>query len=544
VFKIRKTAVGLDISDHTIEVVEVRKTSQRAEVLAMGALTLPSGIVEHGRVVDPARLKKGLKKLFAGTKPKNIRGKYVICGLPESQVYAHVLRLRAKKKRDIEKALPKVMQEKIPLPLEDILFSYKVVKKTADASHVLVVATSKHVAQEWKNFFEEVGLIVEGFDIESLALFRDLYKAPPKFPICVVDIGSATTHVSIFHKDGLLFSRIIHIAGDTFLEALGAAEGIDEVQAKKLLHAHGLNQKSEKGRKVLVKEVTNLFRDIHETLVLFEKKHRTTVTELALVGGTAQLKGLVDYVNKKMKKPTRLGTSVLAGKKLSTRYIEAVGLAWRGVNKKWNTIDPCISFENPFPLVVLKKTKKKRKKAEGSAPADTQGGEVQGQSSNTKKIILLVCILVFGGAAVFGAFAFRKDSREKRQESPKPAHIVVPVEESESFEQDPGNESEDEVGDGDGDDTSDTKEEVVATTTPDAVKTSTTVRVLDTGIGTLNVRSEPGIGSPVLTTVDVGQEFVLIEESEGGSWAHIQVDDEVSGWVSAQYVEEVSPVDN
>jgi len=544
-FKIRKTAIGLDISDHTIEVVELQKTGGAATVLGMGALKLPPGIVEHGRIVDKERLKKGLKKLFSSTKPKPIRGKYIIFGIPESQVYTQVVRLDVKKKRDIEKALPKAMQGVIPLPLEDTLFSYSVVKKTADARYVLVVATSKQVVEEWKGLFQELGFDVEGFDVESLALFRDLYTVSPKFPICVVDIGSTTTHVSLFHNGGLLYSRIIHSGGDVFRKVLATAEGVSEVEAEELLHTHGLHQKSKEGKKALSKEVIHLLREVYETVVLFEKYHKTTVTELALVGGTAQLKGLVDYVNKKIKKPTRLGRSVLVGGKLSMRYIEAVGLAWRGVDKKWNALDPYIPLENEVPLVaVTKKVRKKKRAKEGKGKNQSVGqGENDNASANVKKIILLISIIIFGGGLVFGAFVFREKSRDARREPAREAQEGGPLSDVEAESVVSDTEQSDGVGVGD------TADIIVTTTpatstTPDIAQDIRTVRILETGIGTLNVRSEPGIGSPIVTTVEVGEQFTLIEESVDGPWSFLQIDDETSGWVSSRYVEKIAPVDS
>ena len=63
------------------------------------------------------------------------------------------------------------------------------------------------------------------------------------------------------------------------------------------------------------------------------------------------------------------------------------------------------------------------------------------------------------------------------------------------------------------------------------------VRILPTGLSWLRVRSEPSTGSSEIAKVDVGQEYVLVED--GVEWVKIKVTETVQGWVSKRYVEDV-----
>lgn len=63
------------------------------------------------------------------------------------------------------------------------------------------------------------------------------------------------------------------------------------------------------------------------------------------------------------------------------------------------------------------------------------------------------------------------------------------------------------------------------------------VKVLSTPTGFLRVRSGPGTGNAEITTIKPGDTFVIIEEENG--WYHIQIDEDVSGWVSEEFVEKV-----
>jgi len=48
-----------------------------------------------------------------------------------------------------------------------------------------------------------------------------------------VDIGAATTKVIIAHGDHMVFSKMIHAAGDHFTRHLARAENIDFTEARK-----------------------------------------------------------------------------------------------------------------------------------------------------------------------------------------------------------------------------------------------------------------------------------------------------------------------
>jgi len=67
----------------------------------------------------------------------------------------------------------------------------------------------------------------------------------------------------------------------------------------------------------------------------------------------------------------------------------------------------------------------------------------------------------------------------------------------------------------------------------------TMVKILPTGVGWLRVRAEATTGSSELAKVDVGNEYVLLED--GVEWVRIKVSDDVEGWVSKAYVEILEP---
>ncbi|HLD01399.1 MAG TPA: PEGA domain-containing protein [Patescibacteria group bacterium] len=62
-----------------------------------------------------------------------------------------------------------------------------------------------------------------------------------------------------------------------------------------------------------------------------------------------------------------------------------------------------------------------------------------------------------------------------------------------------------------------------------------TVTILQTPTGFLRVRADSSIAAAEITRVSPGEEYEVISEIEG--WYEIKVDEQVSGWISAQYAE-------
>ncbi len=78
---------------------------------------------------------------------------------------------------------------------------------------------------------------------------------------------------------------------------------------------------------------------------------------------------------------------------------------------------------------------------------------------------------------------------------------------------------------------------VVATGEGSGTPSNLTVKIKDTGIGFLRVRSGAGTGNSEVGRVDVGKEFKVLEESKG--WYKIEYELGKQGWISATYAETV-----
>ena len=442
----QKKSIGIDIADHTIEAVELVKRGTKIEVSNRARAFLKPGIVEAGRIKDEKKLSEAVKEIFSKAKPQpiKVKGKPLIFGLPESQVYIYIFELGPHKKKDREDLILKEARTNIPLEEDDLLFSYKVLDTYKvldmgkDKKEVLLVAASKKQVLEWQQFFQNLGLEVEIFDIESLATFRGLFNKPPRVPVCLVDIGAATTNIAVFDKRGLRYSRSINIAGDIFTQEIAKALEIKLEKAEEQKIKIGLSDENSQIFPVLIELLEPINKEVKTLLNYFQEKNNQPVQEIILVGGSSKLKGIDIYFKENLELPVKKGKLILPTKTEFLEYIEAVGLALRGLDKKWSQKDPGlqpikIKTDKPTKNIVFKEklpSLENIEKEEESVFSSVAKRE-QKKKLGFKKV-LLITILIIGLIVIALAYWYR--SYEKAQKEKEIESQIIQYTQTQSFD--------------------------------------------------------------------------------------------------------------
>ncbi|MDA2936203.1 pilus assembly protein PilM [Patescibacteria group bacterium AH-259-L05] len=436
---LQKKSVGLDIADHTIEAVELIRTGAGTRVVNVSRLVLEPGILTRGRIKHKEKLVTAVKKVLLSAKPNPIITKKVYCALPESQVYTHVfdtvlygkdINARSVVERRRQLILEDI-QKTIPLPKEDIVYDSRVIgaravdRKSINVESV-VVAAHKEVVLEWQQFFKDLKIDIDFFDIEALAVFRGLFPKPVKKPVCIIDIGAVTTTVAIFEKIDLRFSYSIYTAGDILTAAIAQELKLKTDKAEEMKIKNGLTGDKTIAQ-VIKKTLDPIVHDIKESVEYYEAKRQKKVSEIVLVGGSSRLRGLVDYFTKQAGMPVRIGELAFAfGKKKSEKnlfYIGALGMALRTLSKKWEDRHPQISLIRE-PHVKIKEIKEE----EEQIRSRDQSRETQEQKKiksfrskerlHQKKVrlqkIILALIVIGGIGLLIAAYTYRE--REKIQQ--------------------------------------------------------------------------------------------------------------------------------
>ncbi len=335
-----RRSVGLDIADHTLEIVELQQSflSHTPMIVSRARMPLERGVVEHGRLINKKRFTEALEVLWQNDSQCPISTHEVVVGIPERQVYTYVVRFEESNGVLLSDLIRDSAYETIPIEREDLVFSSKIISKKNGYADVLLYGTSREVLDEWKDFFEGSPYRVRAFDHELLALTRGLFGSLEHEPVCVVDCGAERTKISISSSHSLDYVHSLEYAGDFFTEQLAKSLEVSKEEADRVKKEEGMETLSH--RALFEKLLKPIIKEIEVACAFFEKKTDKNITKIVLVGGSARLKGFPEYIQERTNRPTQRGVSFLTNRTRidtddSLHYIEAIGLALRGVQSSF-----------------------------------------------------------------------------------------------------------------------------------------------------------------------------------------------------------------
>ncbi len=331
-----RRSIGLDIADHTLEIVELQQSffSSTPVVVSRARMSLERGVVEHGRLMNKKRLAEALQKLWQSGSQGPISAHEVVVGIPERQVYTYVVRFEESSAVSLSDQLHDSAYETIPIEKEDLVFSSKIISKKNGFADVLLYGTSREVLDEWNDFFEGSPYRVRAFDHELLALTRGLFGPLDHEPVCVVDCGAERTKIIISSSKSLDYVHSLEYAGDFFTEQLAKSLEVSNEEADRMKKEEGMEPLSH--RALFEKLLKPIIEEIEIACAFYEKKTDEKITKIILVGGSARLKGLPEYFQEQTNRTTQRGDSFLVSRTRTDaddglHYIEAIGLALKGV---------------------------------------------------------------------------------------------------------------------------------------------------------------------------------------------------------------------
>jgi len=507
----KRKFIGLDISDRNMEVVEIDKEGRLIKLQNINRIRLEKGILEHGIIKDEKRLKKAVDYLFKSAKPSTIYAYEIYFALPENQSRIHTffikkdpLKKQKLKKAELENFINKEIKENIFFERSEMIFSYRLVKEDEFGASVIIAASDRNIISQWHNFFKDLKVDVEYFDIEALATLRGLYppqkiKKGENAVFCLVDFGSITTSITFFKKDVPIYTFPINIAGDALDAQIAEDLQMDKEDAEIQKIKQGLLDKNSQVFFSLDKVLKNLKFEIKKSIASFEDKYEYKVKHIIFIGKSSMLKGFLDYMKKDIELEISFGRPKFLKRYIPIEYVEAIGLALRGMERKWEKIHPNLSLESEY-FKESDFTEKKNSESKKNF-IQTLG-------------IFIVFILSVG---IIGSYYLEKNNKEEEELKHEEEKLLQEGNNKTFFE------SEQSVK----------KEGAISSKEEKTKKDKIYVKITETPTGWLNVRSGPGTNFEKITRVDVGGKYVLLED--GKKWYKIKLDDEVEGWIFSEY---------
>lgn len=370
-----KPAIGLDISDHSIEAVLIVRRGGRYVLASYGRTILPPGLVVCGVVERRDELSVVLRKLLADqmTPPLPSGLNEVAFALPESQVFSHIFEVpRIADDEELGQSLAIEADGFFPYNHAEMVAGRAVTALRPDKKDVYYAAVTKETLQGFLNLFRVSGLQPIVIESESTSIARAVLMPDEPDPVLFVDLGARVTNLSIFDRNGIQFSESLETAGDAFDAALARSLAISREDAESLRRNQGISGDLDlRAQKALGAQLERLAADIKDALTYYEGRSKRVVKRVVLCGGTSLTPGLLEWLSEKLPVGGRILRVQIADPwlmldvdptldKLGVRargvlITTAIGLALRGIGvHKFSEIN----FLDALPSREMRKAKK------------------------------------------------------------------------------------------------------------------------------------------------------------------------------------------
>ena len=303
-------AFGLDISDRSIEIIELEKIF-KFSVVTYGRAELPEKVIEEGRIIDQNILAESLKKLLKEAKPKKVSTNKVIVSLPESQVFIQSFEMDAKiKGSSLLETITNKVSLSLPINLDKIYWDF-IEKPLADKTKKLImfIGVSKDVANSYVKFCNSVGLEVVSLCTESLSLARTILRSSNRQSL-IIDIGSRSTNFNFFDSnDKINMSNTLPVGGHDMTMAVKNELKLDISEAEALKVKFGFKETPDnKVRAVILPIIEDIINETNKAINYYEETFKQKLDDIYIIGGSALLPGIIEVIKSKLGKAVQIAS--------------------------------------------------------------------------------------------------------------------------------------------------------------------------------------------------------------------------------------------
>jgi type IV pilus assembly protein PilM len=303
--------VGVDISDTSLKYIQFTRVHAHDKELAIkywGDIEIPAGVVERGNVHDVTKLAAVLKEM-----KERCGAQYVSISLPEERAYLFETSVPSNTKpKDVRGILEFKLEENVPLSPRDAYFDYAVVGEDTE-NRMIRVAVAVYAQATINNYYDacrEAGIIPLSFEIEAQAIARAAVPGTRDDTCMIVDFGKTRMGVGIVHKGMLMYTSTIDIAGAQMSQDMRAVLGdVAESELTEIKNTKGLiHTKDNEAIAVILEKYASQMAEelgirIHYWHTRGIDREEREIKKIILCGGSANLFGLPEFLNKKLEIP-------------------------------------------------------------------------------------------------------------------------------------------------------------------------------------------------------------------------------------------------
>lgn len=308
-------AAGIDISDGSIKWLVLEPYKSRYRIAAYGEMPIDAGTVVSGTIQDVAALSRVLtevKKQLGGVECAH-------AALPEEAAY--VFEMHVPEGTDYDQTMSMIefgFEGRVPIAPGAAVFDFDIIQKHDEGvgEEISVVVFSRELAESYAAAFDGAGIQLLSLEVEARSIARTVSSGAPGEPVTLlVDFGRARTGFAVLKLGIPIFTSTVEVGGDIITRAVAEQLSLSPEEVQKFKNEQGLSpdagEKSE-GKEAVFGTASALADEVARHYHYWDTRRNekgermTPVGRVVLVGGSANLKGLPDYIAGRVQAPTEV----------------------------------------------------------------------------------------------------------------------------------------------------------------------------------------------------------------------------------------------
>ena len=320
-----KRLVGLKVGGSQLAAARIANNGA-AELLQVARRDLEPGIVVGGELRDPDALATSLKEFFAANKlpKKNVR-----LGIASNRIGVRTFEISGiEDSKQLENAIHFRAQETLPIPLDEAVLDYRILEERVDeegtaTKRVLLVVAYRELVDRYVNACKKAGISLAGVDLEAFALLRALSAPrpdgePSDSALVAVAVGHDRSTFAVSDGRVCEFTRVLEWGGSSLNVAIARALDLAPSEAEGIKRAvslaspdvpQGLTpEQYALAVDAVRKQVQTFARELVSSLQFYQNQPGSLgIGEIVITGGTADLAGLADELQRLIGVRVRVG---------------------------------------------------------------------------------------------------------------------------------------------------------------------------------------------------------------------------------------------
>lgn len=342
-------AVGLDITDSSIKWLELIPYQSGYRVLTSGFVRLEEGIVVNGAIQDGEAFTQALKEVKKHWKKSSAAH----AALPEEGAYVFSMHVPHDATREhILSMIEFEFEGRVPIKPDQAVYDFDVVSRHEQGGmEIAVVVFQKELAARYVECCARAGIELLSMELEARSIARAISPLGEECPAeLLADFGRERTGFAIIKNAVPIFTTTVGVGGKDLTKALVEKLGYTEDQARDFKNLNGLlpTPGAESATEVATATAAALSDEILQHYHFWNTRrneHGERVTPLEgviLVGGSANLRGVLEYVAGRVRAPVErpnVWRNVCSfdeyippvHRRISLQYATAIGLTLRSI---------------------------------------------------------------------------------------------------------------------------------------------------------------------------------------------------------------------